>query len=101
MSISRPLGARVIVLDIVTTLSVEARAEKSGLVAIVAEQERPRPTEGRVVAVGTDPLTQETIHVGDKVSFSYLSGTRVYINDVEYRSLEFNEIIMVTTEEEG
>lgn len=99
-SISRPMGARIIVDDIVTTLSVEKRAEKVGLVAVIADAERPRNTEGRVIAVGTDPLVQENIRVGDKVSFGYLDGTFVYIDDVRYRSLEFQQIIMVTKEEE-
>jgi co-chaperonin GroES (HSP10) len=99
MKISRPLGARVIVEDIITTLSIEQRAQNAGFIAIVNEDNRPKSTQGKVIAVGTDPLMQEEVHVGDVVSFSYLSGTRLYIESVEYRSLEFNEIIMVTREE--
>jgi co-chaperonin GroES (HSP10) len=100
MKISRPLGARVIVEDIITTLSIEQRAQNAGFIAIVNEDNRPKSTQGKVIAVGTDPLMQEEVHVGDVVSFSYLSGTRLYIESVEYRSLEFNEIIMVTREEQ-
>jgi co-chaperonin GroES (HSP10) len=99
-NVSRPMGARIIVDDIITSLSVEKRAEAAGLVAVVADKERPRNTEGRVIAVGPDPLVQENVNVGDKVSFSYLDGTFVYIDGVRFRSLEFQQIIMVTKEEE-
>jgi co-chaperonin GroES (HSP10) len=107
VSISRPLGARVLVDDIVTTLSVEKRMENivgpnnepAGLVAVVAEAQRPQSTQGRVIAVGSDPFVQEQIDVGDIVSFSYLDGTFVHIDGVRFRSLEFQQIIMVTKEE--
>lgn len=99
MKISRPLGSRILVEDIITTLSIEQRAKNAGFVAIVNEDNRPKSTQGRVIAVGTDPLLQDEIHLGDVVSFSYLSGTRIYIDEHEFRSLEFNEIIMVTREE--
>jgi co-chaperonin GroES (HSP10) len=105
MSISRPLGARVIVDDIVTTLSVEERARRiqapgcPPMEAIVSDNERPKATQGRVLAVGSDPFVQEQIDVGDIVSFSYLDGTFVYIDGMRYRSLEFQQIVMVTKEE--
>lgn len=103
-SVSRPMGARVLVDDIVTTLSVEERARRiqapgcPPMEAVVAEDQRPRNTEGRVIAVGSDPFVQEQVNVGDKVSFSYLDGTFVYIDGVRFRSLEFQQIIMVTKE---
>jgi co-chaperonin GroES (HSP10) len=99
MKISRPMGARVIVKDIITTLSVEERARNAGFIAIIDEPNRPTSTQGKVIAVGTDPLVQEEIHVGDTISFGRLSGTKIWIADEEFRSLEFDEIILVTREE--
>lgn len=104
--ISRPLGPRVLLDDIITTLSVEERARRiqapgcPPMEAVIAETERPKATQGRVIAVGSDPFVQEQISVGDIVSFSYLDGTFVYIDGVRFRSLEFQQIIMVTKEEE-
>jgi co-chaperonin GroES (HSP10) len=98
--ITKPLGARVIVEDIIATLSIEQRAAAAGFVAIVNEQNRPKATQGKVLAVGTDPLLQEEIKVGDIVDFSYLAGTRIFIDGEEFRSLEFQDIIQVTREEE-
>src|SRR5262249_27347178 len=91
----RPMGSRILVKDIITTLSVEKRAENAGLVAIVSEQEKPKPTSAIVVAIGTDPELQRHIAVGDVVSFGYLDGKKQYIHDEEFRALEFNEIITV------
>lgn len=91
----RPLGSRIIVEDITTTLSLEKRGENIGLTIVVNDAERPRNTQGKVLAVGPDPLMQEQIKVGDIVSFGYLSGTFVFVEDVRYRSLEYNEIISV------
>jgi co-chaperonin GroES (HSP10) len=92
----RPIGARVIVEDIVTTLSLEARAAKVGLSIITDERNRPQPTQGKVIALGTDPMLREIgLTEGCVVSFDKLAGRRVWIEDVEYRSLELQEIIGV------
>lgn len=91
----RIMGSRILCKDLVTTLSAEKRAEKIGIVAVISETEKPKSTSAIVVGVGTDPLLRENISVGDLVSFSYLSGNRLYIKDDEFRSLEFNEIITV------
>lgn len=98
--ISRPLGARVIVEEITTTLSLEARGKKAGITVITSENNRPRPTQGKVIAVGTDPfLIDNGIKEGSVVTFAPLAGIKVYIEEQEYRSLELQEIIMVTNEE--
>jgi co-chaperonin GroES (HSP10) len=104
--VSRPMGPRILVDDIITTLSVEERARRiqapgcPPMEAVIADSERPKATQGRVIAVGTDPFVQGELNVGDIVSFSYLDGTFVYIDGVRFRSLEFQQIIMVTKEEE-
>jgi co-chaperonin GroES (HSP10) len=88
----KPLGARVFVEDIITTLSIEERAKRAGIVAVVNENNRPRATQGRVVAVGNDPLVQEFCKVGDIVFFGPLSGKFIYHKDKQYRSLELHEL---------
>lgn len=93
----RPLGHRVVVDDIVTSLDIEKRYERIGLTAIIDQKERPRNTQGLVIAVGSDPLTQEEIKVGDIISFGYLSGTFIMVEGIQFRSLEFQEIINVDT----
>jgi co-chaperonin GroES (HSP10) len=92
----RPIGARVLVEDIITTLSLEARGEKIGLAVITDERNRPRPTCGRIVALGSDPmLREEGLEVGQTVQFDKLAGRYVYLGGKEYRSLEYQEIIGV------
>lgn len=96
--ITKPLGARLIVQDIIATLSIEQRAQAAGFIAIVNSENKPRATQGKVIAVGSDPLLQEEVKVGDTVYFSYLAGAKIYIEGEEYRSLEFHEIIQVEGE---
>lgn len=104
--IRRPLGARIIVDEIITSMSITDRANRAGLVAITEESNRPDCTQGKVLAVGNDPIfqelgwTPEAIKRGIEVSFGRLSGTHIYIEGEHYRSLEFQEIIDYTMEEE-
>jgi chaperonin GroES len=95
------LGARVTVEPLLETLSLEERGKKAGLYVVVSGENKPRPTTGRVVAVGTDPLVQELIKVGDKVYFGRLAGTEVIVDGKEYRSLDFNELIQVETDDDS
>jgi co-chaperonin GroES (HSP10) len=92
----QPLGARVIVKDIVTTLSIEERGRKVGLTIVTAEENRPRSTMGTVIALGTDPFLRDNgLCEGCIVFFNALSGNRVTLEGEEYRSLELQEIIGV------
>jgi co-chaperonin GroES (HSP10) len=94
-----PIGARVIVKEIVTTLSLEERGKKSGLTVITSESNRPRSTQGRVIALGTDPFLRDNgLEEGCVVWFAPHAGIRVVIEDEEFRSLELQEIIMVSKE---
>lgn len=98
--VSRPLGARVIVKEIITTLSLEARGAKLGIKVITNDNNRPRSTQGRVIALGTDPFLQENgLREDCIVTFAPHAGIRIFIEDEEFRSLEFQELIMITTEE--
>jgi co-chaperonin GroES (HSP10) len=97
--ISTPLGARVIVEEIITTLSLEARGEASNIYVVTEERNRPNSTQGKVVALGNDPILRESgLREGSIVTFAELSGKYVFIEDVRYRCIEWQEIIMVTNE---
>ena len=87
-----PLGSRVLVTDLEPEISLVKRAEKAGLYAVVLEEHVPKPTSGKVEAVGPDPLVQEQISVGDIVLFTRHAGYMVQIEGREYRSLEYREI---------
>lgn len=87
------MGARVLVKEIVSTLSIEERAKRAGLTAVVLDENRPKVTTGRVVALGTDPLVHEMFQLGDVVHFGVYAGLNVTIEGEEgYRSLTIHEI---------
>lgn len=88
----KTLGARLLVKDIITTLSLEERAKKAGIEIVIEEDNRPRNTSGRVVGIGSDPLLNEEIHVGDIVHFAPYSGKSVFVEGEEFRSLEHQEV---------
>lgn len=93
--IGRVVGARVLVKDIEPVDEVQARAKAAGLHMVTYEQNLPKPTEGIVLAVGSDPLVQEEVEVGDHVFFSKFAGHNVYEEGKEFRSLELQEITRV------
>lgn len=95
MKTLKPTGALIYVEDIITSLSIEERAKAAGFIAIVDDENRPRATQGKCIAVGEDPLIQELIKVGDVVFFGYLAGKRIFYHEREIRVLEYNEIIGV------
>lgn len=96
----KPLGARLLVDPVVTTLSLEERARRAGLEIIVESENRPQPTVGIVVAVGSDPLLQEEVHVGDYVFFGKHAGHEVVLNGKVFRQLELQEITATGTAED-
>lgn len=104
-----PEGCRLLVDDIVSELTLEQRASKirgplcpNGIEIVVAQENRPRSTSGRIIAVGTDPFLWEDIKVqgvtrpryvvGDVVFFDWHAGTIQYIEGLEFRSLEAQAI---------
>lgn len=94
--IPKPVGARILVKDEIPLDDYTARAQKAGLVAVVYEQNLPKPTTGLVVAIGGDPFIGECgVEVGKKVMFGRHAGTRVLLEGEEYRSLDIHEVIMV------
>jgi len=88
-----PIGARVFVKLIPATSDLEARANAAGISVVLDEANEPKPTEGTVVAVGSDPLIQELCQVGDTVLFSKHAGLDVMVEGYSYRSIELREIV--------
>lgn len=88
----KPLGARLLVEPIITTLSLEKRAEAAGLEIVLESENKPRPTQGRVIALGSDPLLREEIKEGDVVFFHPYSGSEVTLAGVVYRQLEHVDV---------
>jgi len=92
MSKYKPLGARLLVDPIITTVGLEERARMSGLEIVLEEDNVPPPTQGRVVALGSDPLLREEVHEGDIVFFNRHSGHEVWLEGKCFRQLEHNEV---------
>ena len=90
-----PLGARILVVDLPPETSIQKRAEAAGLHVVVLEENIPKPTSGIVKAVGSDPLIQELIQVGDTVLFARHCGLEILVEGQAYRSLELREIAHV------
>lgn len=88
----KPLGARLLVEPIITTLSLEERAAAAGLEIVVEAENKPRPTQGKVIALGSDPLLREEIKEGDIVFFHPYSGSEVTLAGVVYRQLEHVDV---------
>lgn len=91
-----PLGPRVLVKPEQPIDQVTKRAQAAGIIAVVEEKNKPRPTSGVIVAVGNDPLLKELgLLLGVKVSFGHLAGSRQWVEGTEYRLLEAQEIAMI------
>lgn len=94
--IPKMMGARVLVRELVTSLSLVERGKLSGLTVVAAEENTPKPTTGEIVALGTDPfLVENGLYVGAEVTFAPHAGKYQYVDGVTYRSLEFEEIISI------
>jgi co-chaperonin GroES (HSP10) len=90
-----------LVKDIVTSLSLEERAERAGLSIIIENENRPRPTQGRVIALGSDPIVHDQLKIGDVVFFNPHAGHTVVLEDQEFRMLEFQEVTSVMEEDQS
>lgn len=90
-----PIGARILVDPIEPVDEVSARAKAAGLFVAVYDHNKPKPTEGLVVAVGTDPFVHEHIRIGDRVVYAKHSGSEVQVEGRTFRQLDFHEVITV------
>jgi co-chaperonin GroES (HSP10) len=71
-----------------------------GLHAVVLDENVPRPTEGRVEAIGDDPFMQERLKIGDTVTFAKHAGIDQLVEGRTYRVLTHNDIISVIRPDE-
>ena len=90
----RPLNDRVLIQR------VEASEKTAGGI-LLPDSAKEKPTEGRIVAVGTGKLGDSgkrvplAVNVGDRVLFSSYAGTNIKDDGEEYMILEANEILAV------
>src|SRR5262245_49044680 len=98
IKIPKPIGGRVNIRPIKSTLTIEERYRKAGLIGVAAEKERPRNSSGIIVSISIDPLIQENFKVGMMVWFPPLLGTDILFLGHSFRTLDFGDIL--NTEEE-
>lgn len=104
----KPLGARLLVDPIITTVSLEKRAELAenaftgsrGIELILEHENVPKPTQGRVIAVGSDPLLQEEVHIGDIVFFEWHSASELWLEGKLFLRLEHQSVTGVMFEDD-
>lgn len=72
------------------------RASKAGIVLVRSANTSPRPTMGKVLKIGTDPLFADWgIQIGSRVSFAHTAGDRIFLDGDEYRMIELQEIKLI------
>jgi co-chaperonin GroES (HSP10) len=91
----KPMGARLLVQEIITTLSLEERGKRAGLTVIVESDNRPPASTGTVVALGSDPIFEGNVKEGDVVHFHPRAGYEQHLEGKQYRMLEWQEITAV------
>lgn len=99
--IPRPIGARLLVEELVASLSIRERGKLSNLTVITNEDDDLDKwcTMGLVIAVGTDPFILENgIDVGKVVYFERHNGTHTFVEGKRYRTLELQHITNVLDE---
>lgn len=101
MKVIKPVGARVFVEDLEPEVSLVKRGAAVGLSIVVLDENAPKPTTGRVVAVGDDPVIQAMCKIGDVVCFKWSAGVYQQVQGKQYRCLEYREIISCITEQEA
>ena len=88
----KPIGDRVLVQP------VEERETKKGGI-IIPDSAKEKPTEGKIVALGTGKLDEEgkkipfEVKVGDTVLISKYGGTEVKFDDVNYLIMREDDIL--------
>ncbi len=99
MNYGKILGSRILVEEEEPLDSITARAAKANITIVLDEKNRPRPTTGKIVARGKDPLLDELeLVVGCRVNFGALAGQNYYIDGKKFRSLEAHEILGILPE---
>ncbi len=90
----KPLGDRVLVE------SVEEKEQTKGGI-IIPDSAKEKPTEGKVVALGTGKTDDNgkkiafEVKVGDRVLVSKYGGTEVKLDGKEYKLLNSDDILAI------
>jgi co-chaperonin GroES (HSP10) len=95
------MGARILVEELVTSLSIRERGKLAGLLIITNEDDelKNQCTMGIILALGTDPFLQENgLEVGKIVYFDRHNGNHTFLEGKRYRTLEFQHITNVLDE---
>lgn len=87
-----PVGARCWVEEIQPVDEYQEFTNRTGIHLVQLETQTPRPTTGKVVAVGNDSYLNELVRVGDIVFFGKYAGEYVTVKGVQYRCLEVQDI---------
>jgi chaperonin GroES len=93
----QPLGDRVLVAPV-----KEEEAKKGGI--IIPDTAKEKPTNGKVIAIGTGKLDDNgkkipfNVKVGDKVLMPKYGGTEVKIDDKEYQIVREEDILGIVTQ---
>ena len=90
----RPLGDRVLVKRV-----EEESKTKGGI--IIPDSAKEKPTQGKVIAVGTGKLDEKgnkipfNVKVGDTVLMPKYGGTEVKIDEKEYQIMREEDILSI------
>ncbi|MBX7156987.1 MAG: co-chaperone GroES [Verrucomicrobiia bacterium] len=88
----KPIGDRVLVQPV-----EEKETKKGGI--IIPDSAKEKPTEGKIVALGTGKLDESgkkipfEVKVGDTVLISKYGGTEVKFDDVNYLIMREDDIL--------
>ncbi len=88
----KPIGDRVLVQPV-----EEKEVKKGGI--IIPDSAKEKPTEGKIVAIGTGKLDESgkrlpfEVKVGDTVLISKYGGTEVKIEDISYLIMREDDIL--------
>lgn len=98
----RPTNSSIYVRDITPVDEVTARAEAAGIRAVVADENKPKPTMGIIIKMGPDPfLYEQGYNVGDIVMFSRFVGGEFTESGHTYRYVQPQNIIGYRKPEDG
>lgn len=90
----QPIGDRVII-------EVQSQAEKNIGGIVLAENAKQKPTEGKVVAVGSGRILDNgekvapVVETGDMVMFDKYAGTKVEYDEKSYLVMHENDLLAI------
>ena len=90
----QPIGDRVII-------EVKAQAEKNIGGIVLAENAKQKPTEGKIVAVGTGRILDNgekiapVVREGDVVMFDKYAGTKIEYDEKSYLVMHENDLLAI------